>query len=177
MKKDDCFELGQITKPQGVQGEVLLFMDSDNPQHYKKIKHLFLEQESQLVPYLVEKISIQANKAIVKLDGVDNVETADTLRYMKVFLPLSELPKLPEGGYFLHELIGMQIEDSERGKMGVVKVIYELPAQNLLGVEYENAEILIPIHDEFIKQVLKNEQVIKVELPEGLLDIYLEQKE
>lgn len=174
MKKEDCFELGYITKPHALQGEVSLVVESDDPSLYNDLDSIFLEEKGGLVPYFIETILPQKNKFIIKFEEIDSFEDAEVLSGLKAFLPLSFLPELEEGQFYYHDIIGFTITDKEKGALGKVSNVLSTDMQALIEMQYKGKEILIPINDEILQEVNKKDKSISVQLPEGLLDIYLE---
>ena len=175
MNKDQCFQFGYISKVHGLHGEVVIVLDVDYPEEYENIQHLFIEQKSRLIPFFLEHFVPQpGNKVLAKFEDFDRVEDVSTLVGAELFLPLTELPKLEDDQYFFHELVGFEVIDIAKGPIGRVEQIYDLQTQDLLGVTYLNKEILIPIQDGIIQKVDKTEKKVHCQLPEGLIDIYLE---
>lgn len=175
MNKDNCFQLGYIAKVHGLHGEVGIVLDVDYPEDYEDLKHVFVEQKSRLVPFFLEHFVVShSNKVLAKFEDFDTVEDAEKLVGSAIYLPLSELEPLEEDQYYYHELIGFEVIDKSLGKIGEVKVIYDLETQDLLGVEHKGKEVLIPIQDQIVLKVDKTEKKVYCLLPEGLLDIYLE---
>jgi 16S rRNA processing protein RimM len=74
MRKDDCFELGYISRPHGLNGSMVLVLDVDFPNQYEKLKSLFVEVKGQLVPYFIESLQIRPDKAVIQLEEVDSEE-------------------------------------------------------------------------------------------------------
>ncbi|EOZ96473.1 16S rRNA processing protein RimM [Indibacter alkaliphilus LW1] len=175
MNKDNCFQLGYIAKVHGLHGEVSIVLDVDYPEDYEDIKHIFVEQKSRLVPLFLEHFVLQhANKVLAKFEEYDSVEAASNLVGSALYLPLSQLEELKDDQYYYHELIGFEVLDQNIGQIGEVKVIYDLETQDLLGVEHKGREVLIPLQDGIVQKVDKAEKKVYCQLPEGLLDIYLE---
>jgi 16S rRNA processing protein RimM len=175
MNKDNCFQLGYVAKVHGLQGEVSIVLDVDYPEDYEDLKHIFIEQKSRLVPFFIEHFVLQHNnKVLAKFEDFDTVDDAGKLVGSALFLPLKELQELDEDQYYYHDLIGFEVLDEALGNIGEVKVIYDLETQDLLGVDHQGKEVLIPIKDEIILKVDKAEKKVYCSLPEGLLDIYLE---
>ncbi|MCC5937330.1 MAG: 16S rRNA processing protein RimM [Lunatimonas sp.] len=174
MNKDNCFHLGHIAKVHGLQGELMLVLDVDYPEDYEDIKHLFVEKNNRLIPFFVEHLVPQPNnRFLAKFEEYDHVDKVKDLVGSALFLPLKDLPELEEDQYYFHELVGCQVIDEERGELGVVKVIYDLETQDLIGMEYQEKEVLIPIQEGIIQKVDKAAKKVFCRLPEGLIDIYL----
>ncbi len=175
MKKEDCFELGYIAKPHALQGEVSVVVEADDPSRYTALESMFVETKAGLVPYFVEYIHPQPDRFIVKFEEIDTVEIAETLSHAKVYLPLTELPSLEEGQFFYHEIIGFHVHDIQKGALGEIMNVYSTDMQALIAMSYQGKEVLIPITDDIVKEVKRTEQQVVVSLPEGLLEIYLEE--
>lgn len=175
MNKDNCFQLGYVSKVHGLHGEVLVVLDVDFPEDYEELKHVFIEQKTRLVPFFIEHfVSQPNNKMLAKFEDFDTVDDATKLVGSALFLPMSELPELGENQYYYHELVGFEVIDDSLGLIGEVKVIYDMETQDLLGVEHKGKEVLIPIQDQIIQKVDKAAKKVFCSLPTGLIDIYLE---
>ncbi len=176
MEKESCFQLGYITRKHGLQGEVSVFLDVDYPEDYAGMESVFLAapDNDTLIPYFIEHIQILDRKAVIKFEGIDTVEEAEGLRSSQLYLPLDQLPQLEENQFYYHEIIGYSIKDVNKGMLGKVKQIYEVPSHDLIGMQYQNKEVLIPIKDDIILKVDKVENTLEVKLPDGLLELYLD---
>lgn len=172
MKQHDCYQLGEVIKTHGLNGEVSIFLDVDFPDDYKDLESVFLEQGGKLVPFFIETIQISTNKALVKFEDIDTIEAASALAKTNIFLPVSELPELPENGYYFHDLVGCVVEENG-SNIGTVDQVIDLSGNELLVVSNGDNEVLIPLKDEILKRVDIQEKKIEVLLPDGLLDLYL----
>ena len=105
--------------------------------------------------------------------GIDRIEEAEPLRNAKLWLPLSELPELEDAQFYFHDVIGFQVVDETEGPLGTVENFYELPQQDVLAMRYQGQEVLIPVVDELVSHADMETRQLFVNLPEGLLDIYL----
>ena len=174
----ELFELGTIQKTFRTNGEVEAKLITDDPMHYKKLKHLFLENITQKkLPYFIETLQIQiSGRAVIKFEGIDTKEQAEEIIGNRIHCDVKELPSLKGNKYYFHELLGNKIVDENLGELGIAKELYETAAGTLLSFEYKNKEVLIPIHDDIILSFDKTKELISTRIPDGLIDIYLEEK-
>ncbi len=174
MQKSECFSLGKITRTHALKGEVIIFLDVDSPGDYSDLEAIFLEIKGQLVPYIIEELQIKGRKSILKLEDINSIEEAEALVNAPVWLPLSALPELKGNQFYYHDVIGYEIHDISSGtRIGTLKAIYESTGQDLFAIDVEEKEVLIPIVDEFIHKIDRENQRIEVKLPGGLLDVYM----
>ncbi len=176
MRVDDCYQLGYVIKTHGLRGEVQLFLDVDDPSEYTELESMFVMQKQALVPFFLEYIQVSGKKAIGKFEDIDSIESASELVACEIYLPLNNLPELEEGQYYFHQLVGMTMMEGDK-EIGKVLEVYEASAQNLISVDHQGKEVLVPILDEIIQKVDREKKEVQVKLPEGLLDIYLEEDE
>ena len=172
MRLDDCFQLGHVTKPHGLKGEVSIYLDTDYPDSYSELESVFVHQQNNLIPFFIEHIDIRGDRAIIKFEGVDTEAQAAELRNLPVYLPIDMLPPRKGKDFYFHEIIGFEVVDKSAGTIGKVQSIYSSGPQDLLSVVHDTKEILIPIHDDIISTVDRDQQRIIVDLPEGLLELY-----
>lgn len=167
------FHLGKIIKAHGLHGDVSCSFDTDSPRSYAKLKGFFLEINHTLLPYFITSIKLNGDEAIVSLEEVKTVEQANKLKGADIYLPLEQLPKPPKDEFYWHDLLGCEIIDEELGALGTIEEVVETSGHNLLTFKYQNKEVLVPFVKQFIKQVDIKAKKLEVQLPDGLLDIYL----
>lgn len=174
MQLDDCYQLGYVVKTHGLRGELQIFLDVDSPQEYQNLESVFVRQGQQLVPFFIESISFNGNKAIVAFDELQDYESAAALKGSELYLPLAALPELEDDQFYLHELAGFTLFDSEDNSLGIIENILETGPQLLLTVKHsEGKELLIPYDKSLLIRLDKKEKKIVLQIPEGLLDLYL----
>ncbi|WP_074407192.1 ribosome maturation factor RimM [Aquimarina megaterium] len=174
MKKEECFYLGKIVSKFSFRGEVLVKLDTDEPESYTKMESVFVNYNNNLVPFFIEKCSLHKSDLLrIKFEDIDAEEDADDLMKAELYLPLILLPKLEGTQFYYHEIIGFTIIDTVFGEVGVIKAINDTTAQALFEVDRNGVEILIPMNDEFIDKIDRESKTITVRTPEGLIDLYL----
>ena len=175
MRKEDCFYLGKIVRKHSFKGEVVIKLDTDEPELYEDLESVFVLHGANLIPFFMEKTLLQkGNQLRVKFEGVDSEADADAILKSGVYLPLTMLPKLTGNQFYYHEVIGFEMEDVNFGTVGKIVGINDKTAQALFEVDREGVEIFIPMIDHFIKKIDRKNYKVVVETPEGLIDLYLE---
>ncbi len=174
MRKEDCFYLGKIVKKHSFKGEVIIKLDTDEPELYHNLESVFVELGGNLIPFFIEKSSLSKSTMLrVKFEDISTEADADAIVRSGIYLPLSMLPKLDGDKFYYHEIIGFEVIDKNFGKVGKIMSVNDTSAQPLFEIDKNGTEIFIPMIDDFIKKVDKTNKIIEVETPDGLIDLYL----
>ncbi|MFY0594167.1 ribosome maturation factor RimM [Roseivirga sp.] len=179
MTVDDCYQLGYVVKTHGLRGEVQIFLDVDSPNQYKKLESVFVLNGQRLVPFFIESISFNGAKAIVAFEDIHELADAQALKGKELYLPLSALPALKGKEFYLHEVLGFSLIDNESQKdVGTIENVIESGPQLLFSiVTADGIEILIPYHKNLLKDLNREAKSMTLAIPEGLLDVYLNNDE
>ncbi|MDX5324933.1 MAG: ribosome maturation factor RimM [Bacteroidota bacterium] len=173
MQRDDCFQLGHISRKHSFRGELILFLDTDYPENYEALGSILLDINGELVPFFLESSQLQRGKELrIKIEGIDDQNGAESLIGYEVWLPLDLLPPLSGKQFYFHEIIGFTAVDIELGELGVIRNVLETNAQNILLIEKDGKEILIPAIDPFIDRIDRAAKIMYLQTPEGLVDLY-----
>ena len=174
MQKEDCFYLGKIVKKYSFKGELLVKLDTDDPGIYTKMESVFIDKNKNLIPFFIERSSLHKSTLLrVKFEDIDSEEDANKLLKSELYLPLEFLPQLTGNKFYYHEIFGFEAEDLSFGLIGIIKGVNDNTNQAILEIDRNGSEILIPLIDDFIKSVDRELKKIILEVPEGLIDIYL----
>lgn len=173
MDLSNYFQLGKIIRSHGVKGDLVIFLDVDDPSAYKKLKSVFYKEADELKELQITSIRINAQLATVHCTGIEDRNTSNLYIKKEVLLPIDKLPKLKDDRFYFHEIIGFRLMDKNLGDLGPISNVYEMPQHPILAIIYKEREVLIPAVKDFIIEVDRNNQVIKMELPDGLIDVYL----
>jgi len=170
---EDCFFFGKVTRTYGYKGGLKVSLDVDQPESYRELEMVFIDLKKKLIPYFIESIHFEKNKANLKLEDVDTIEQAERFLNANIYLPLELLPKLRGNQFYYHEVTGFNVHDKQRGDIGTVSRIIEVPNNPLFSIDHEGTEILMPMADEIILKVDRKARIIYIKAPEGLIDLYL----
>lgn len=161
-------ELGVIQRKQGLQGNVVAWLNHD-VAHLDNLNTLFIQIDHTLVPYRIERLCCQHRKAIIKLQGVDHSKAAHYLKGRSIFLPQETLLQLSPQVAHLDRLLGYHVVDVQEGGLGTVQAIYAPSQQKLLAIDYQGQELLVPYHEAIVTHIDHEQQTIVVQLPNGFI--------
>ena len=174
MRKKDCFYLGKIAKKFSFKGEVQVYLDTDEPEMYTDLESMFVDINGHLVPFFIEKSAIHREKFLrTQFEDVESEEDADEIVGREVYLPLNMLPKLEGNKFYYHEVVNFDAIDINHGNFGIILRIVDNGFQALFEVQNGEAIILVPMIDEFIVEINREEKFVKFNTPAGLIDLYL----
>ena len=162
MEPSRFLEIGKIINTHGVRGEVKLEPWADSPQQLKSLKNLW--SEGKAFPIL--ECRPHGRFVILKLEGVDSVEAAMALKGRVVLADRSELP-LPEGSYFIQDMIGLPVLDRNGTEIGTLTEVLDYPAGRVFVVQGET-EHLIPEKGGFLTSLDPSLGHLTVNLLEGM---------
>ena len=176
MTREDCIQIGYIAKAHGVRGEVKAVLDVYDMREYKRKKALWGGKRGAPLSLLeVESLRPQQKmEAIIRLKGVTDRDQAAELIGTTLFIPAEELPSLPDGHFYYFQVIGFAVHDENDGKLGTVKDFADGSAHDILIMEFQGKEVLIPVTEQIVGKADFETKSISVNLPEGLLEAYLE---
>ena len=162
MEPNRYLEIGKIINTHGVRGEVKLEPWADSPQQLKSLKTLRLGNRA----FPIRECRVHGRFVILKLEGVDSVEAAMALKGQVVLADREELP-LPEGSYFIQDMIGLPVLDPQGREIGTLTAVLAYPAGRIFVVQGEN-EHLIPEKGGFFTSLDPALGHLSVDLLEGM---------
>ena len=163
-------EIGQIVNTFGIKGQVKVVPFTDDINRFDELKEIFVEKKNELKLFQIEQVSYSKNMVILKLKGIENPEEAEKLRNCYLKIDRKNAKKLPEGTYFIADLIGLEVYTDEDILLGKLEDIYNTGSSDIYVIKNDvGKQILLPAIKEVLKQVdLENKKII-VHIIEGLL--------
>lgn len=174
MQKEECFFLGKIVSKYSFKGEVLVKLDTDDPDIYDNMESVFVSIGNNLVPFFIERCRLhKSNLLRIQFEEVKDENTANRILGAELYLPLTALPELSGNKFYYHEIIGFELLDAIHGNIGIITAVNDTASQALFEAEKDGKQLLVPINDAIITKVDRKNKVIFVSTPEGLVDLYL----
>ena len=169
MPKKPFLEAGKVVGTHGVRGEMRVECWCDSPAVFAKLKTVYLDEAGK------ESVKIAArphkSMVLVKMNGVDTVEQAETYRGRVLYLSRKDI-KLPKGQYFISDLIGLAVKDAATGEVyGELTDVTETGANNVYHMKAadDGREVLIPAVPLFVKTVDVDGGFVEITPIKGLL--------
>jgi 16S rRNA processing protein RimM len=168
---EDFILVGKIAGPHGLRGDIKLHCFSDNPEAMLDYPRLVvIDKQGHLSPALqVQKCRLHGKTVVIKLEGVDDRNTAEELHGNGVLVEKKDLPPLSEGEYYWYQLIHLPVTTAEGRKIGIIDSVFSNGAQDVMVVKDGNNELLIPMVESIIKE--HTEKGVVIAPPPGLLEI------
>ena len=158
--------LGRLQRVHGVHGEIAMRVLTDFPQRLRRGKKVFLGPERK--QYVIVSVRQKDPLLLLSFEGINNREEAQTLTNLEVFNTVKELPPLPEGRYYHHQLLGLQVFD-EADYLGEVSEVLETGANDVFVVlDSKGHELLLPNIPSVILKVDVESRRMEVHVMEGL---------
>lgn len=162
-------EIGQIVNVKGLKGEVKVNSFSEDSTRFEKLKTVFIKRKGEMKEYEIETVGYNKIQVIIKFKGIDSVEEAEKLRNSFILIDRSILGELPEGKYYIADLIGLEVYTEENEYLGKVDDIYNTGSNDIYVVKDDlGKQKLLPGIDEVIKKIDLDTGKIIVNLIEGL---------
>jgi 16S rRNA processing protein RimM len=168
--------IGQISKVRGIKGEMVVVSLTDDPKRFSELEKVFLSKDEKITEFVVEKVRTELKTkklkemVLLKLKGVESPEEAKKLVGSFLEIEKEDVIKLPEGRYFIFDIIGLKVITTEEKEIGTVKEVISLPANDVYVVQGEKKEYDIPALKEVVKKIDLERKVMIIEPKEGLLD-------
>ena len=169
-ERPDLVKIGQITSPQGIRGEVRVFPLTDFPERFKTLRTALIGPDAR--PVGVRFKGLLKNLVILEIDGVSDRDQAEKLRLQYLQVPKTEVHPLPEGHYYVFDLVGLDVVDPEGKPLGkLVAVDAASPAHDLYVVETAPGKrYMVPAVKEFVKEISLERGVVVIAPVPGLLE-------
>jgi len=164
---EKLIEIGQIVNTHGLRGDLKVMPWCDDPEIFHELAYVLIDGEE----FEIQKSSLHKNAVLLKLKGIDHINNAELYRNKVLKIPREELGELPEGTYYICDLLGCSVETVDGRNLGKICDIIKTGSNDVYVVEdITKKQVLIPVIDEVIKSVSIDEKRIVIEPLKGLID-------
>jgi len=170
LEKVNWIEVGIISKPHGIRGELRLIPQRISAERLLACRHWAMDEDKVMRAFTPEKLRLHQNKLIMKMVGVDDRNTAELQRDKILYVAETDLPEPDDDALDLVDIEGFSVLTESGQIVGKVVDLIDLPTQSCLVLDAEGRELLIPWVDEFVHEVDLDEGRIVITPIDGLLD-------
>ena len=166
--------MGKVVSKYSFKGEVLVKLDTDEPHIYENMESVLVSFGNNLIPFFIDRCRLhKSNLLRIDFEEVKDESSADNIVGSELYLPLTMLPPLKGNKFYFHEVIGFTVMDEVHGDIGIIESVNDSASQDLFEIKKGDKELLIPVSDDIIAKVDRENKTIHVKTPEGLVDLYL----
>ena len=164
------FSLGKITRPHGIVGEVKVQTPPPFLSALEGIKQVYLRlPNSELAPYKIRSQRVHQGAVLLKFFKVVTRNDSELLRGAEVLINLDELPPLPAGEYYAHQLVGMAVQREGGEVLGTLSEVLATGSNDVYVVKKpDGTELLLPVLESVVRKIDPQARVITVVVMEGL---------
>ena len=167
---EDLLKVGVITTTHGVRGEVKVFPTTDDAERFLDIEYVLLDTGKELRRLNIQNVKFFKNLAILKFEGIDNINDIEMYKGRELWIPREEAQELGEDEYYVADLIGMDVLLENGEKFGVLRDVMETGANDVYIIDSaEHGEVLLPAIKECILDVDLEKNVMTIHLMKGLI--------
>jgi len=159
--------VGKLGRTHGLQGEMWMNLLTDFPERLAAGKKIFVGNSHY--PCAIRTFKSYEKRSLISFEGIHTPEGTLELRNQIIYIKADQLPELPEGDYYHHELIGMKVFDEKQQLIGTLVEIIETGANDVYVIrnkEEGEREILVPAIDDVVRHVEPEERTMVVRLQE-----------
>jgi 16S rRNA processing protein RimM len=168
-KNATLLEIGIISRPHGITGEVKVQTSPEFLTALEGIRRVHLDNSPDT--RRIESHRIHQNAILLKLEGVSSRTDAEALRGVRISIRTRELPKLGEGEYYSHELVGLHVLDETEQTVGEIREVLATGSNDVYVIAMpDGKELLLPAIDSVIRKIDLDTRVMNVVIPDGLRD-------
>lgn len=168
---EDLLQVGAITQPHGVRGEVKIFPTTDDVKRFKKLKEVILDTGKEKKTLEIESVKFFKQFVIIKFKGLDTMNDVEGLRQKKLYVTRKNAVKCEKDEYFIADLIDCDILNEAGEIVGVLKDVIQTGANDVYEITMNDGrDVLVPAIKECILKVDMDNRQVTVHFMDGLLD-------
>ena len=168
---EDMLQVGVITTTHGVRGEVKVFPTTDDPQRFKELKNVILDDGKNKMDLEIQSVKFFKNLVILKFKGIDNINDVEKYKKADLYVTRENAVELAENEYFIADLIELSVTSDEGEDLGVISDVLQTGANDVYVISKKGQpDLLIPAIKECILKVDMDNRTMQVHLLPGLRD-------
>ena len=150
MNKDKLIPVGSLIKHHGLKGELKVFLYNEDSETLVKGLLIWIETDNNFISYNLENVRGSKNNLIIKFKNINSRDKSQFLVKKEIYVSRNDFPDLDEG-FYLNDIIGFKITNDNNQVYGYLKDVLVLTGNEILVVDCDGKEVLVPNVEEFVK--------------------------
>ncbi|MBP3206125.1 MAG: 16S rRNA processing protein RimM [Lachnospiraceae bacterium] len=168
---EERFQVGVITTPHGVRGEVKVFPTTDDAKRFRRLKEVILDTGKENLTLEIESVKFFKQFVILKFKGLETPEEVAKFRQKSLYVTRENAVHLGKDEYFIADLMGLRVFDEENEEIGVLREVLETGANDVYIIDMKDGrELLLPAIKECVLHVDVEAGKMQIHILDGLLD-------
>lgn len=168
----NLLEVGKIVNTHGLRGEVKVVAWTDAPEVFEDIEYVYLKKKNDYERLDVKSIKYQKNNLIIKFSQIADINEAEKYKNQVIYAERELLGELPEGVYYIADLIGLEVLTEEGEKIGEIADVFNTGSNDIYDVKREGKKnLLLPVIDDVVREIDIDNGKVTVRMMEGLEDL------
>jgi len=170
---DELIVVAHIVKVRGLRGEVVADLLTDFPDRFENLKSLIgISAEGSQRSLQIEEQWFHGRRLVLKFAGFDSIDEAKQLVDYDLAVSADERIELPSDSFYEWELVGCRVETIEGKSIGKVTGVMRTGGVEILTVvDEDERDRMIPMASDIVVEIDKNNKLIRIDPPEGLLEL------
>ncbi len=168
---EDRFQVGVLTSPHGVRGEIKVYPTTDDPRRFKRLKEVILDTGKENRILEIESVKFSKQMVILKFKGFDNPDDIAKYRQCSIYVTRENAVRLGKDEYFIADLMGLKVHNEDGEEIGVLRDVLETGANDVYIIDlHDGRELLLPAIKDCVLDVDVEGGQMKIHILDGLLD-------
>lgn len=168
----DLLEVGKIVNTHGLRGEVKVVPWTDYPEVFEDIETVYIKKKSDYERLDIAGIKYQKNNLIIRFAQLKDINEAEKYKNRVLYAERASLGELPEGVYYIADLIGLDVVKEDGEKVGVISDVFNTGSNDIYEVKREGQKnLLLPVIDDVVLNIDVENKKVTVRMMEGLEDL------
>ena len=168
----DLLEVGKIVNTHGLRGEVKVVPWTDYPEVFEDIETVYIKKKSDYERLDIAGIKYQKNNLIIRFAQLKDINEAEKYKNRVLYAERASLGELPEGVYYIADLIGLDVVKEDGEKVGIISDVFNTGSNDIYEVKREGQKnLLLPVIDDVVLNIDVENKKVTVRMMEGLEDL------
>jgi len=169
-KTNGKITIGKITKTRGLNGEVVIFPYTDDPDRFFLLKEVWISGKKNSQIFQIKKVKKFKSNILLKFQGINSPEAAMPLVNSYLEIEREKLLTLPENRYYIFNILGLKVLTEKGEEIGTIKDVISLPANDVYVVRKGEKEYNIPAIKEVVSKIDLDKKIMMIQPLKGLLE-------